>query len=366
MASPLEIETLRYSSILVDAKRKEEESSFDHAVQLMLSSALPMSIQSAIDLGLFDIISKAGTDAKLSVSDIAAKIGTKNPEAPVMLDRILRLLTSHSVLSCSVVNGQRLYSLTAVSKHFATNEDGASLGPTTALLQCNLSLNCWSQIRDAVVEGGIPFNRIYGKTPYQYQDSDPKFNQLFNLGMVNLTTLVMRRILDSYQGFEHLNQVVDVGGGLGIALSLITSKYSYIKGINYDLPHVIKEAPHYPGVEHVGGDMFSKVPCGDAIFLKNVLHDWMDEQCIKLLKNCYTAIPDKGKVIVVETLASIEPNTSLAEKISSELDVIMMTVAPGGKERTQHQFMDLATAAGFSGIKYECLASYLHVMEFIK
>ncbi|XP_061993219.1 cathecol O-methyltransferase 1-like [Rosa rugosa] len=366
MASPLEIEILGYPSIRVDAKRKEEESSFDHAVQLMLSSVLPMSMQLAIDLGLFDVISEAGTDAKLSALDIAAKIGTKNPDAPVTLDRILRLLTAHSVLSCSVVTGQRLYSPTAVSKHFVTSEDGASLSPVMASIQANVVMNSWSQVKDAIVEGGIPFNRVHGKHFFEYTDSDPRFNQVFNSGMVNLTTLVMKRILDSYQGFEHLTQVVDVGGGLGVALGLITSRYPHIKGINYDLPHVIKHAPHYPGVQHVGGDMFSNVPSGDAIFMKNILHDWMDEQCIKLLKNCYIAIPDNGKVIVVEALVSVEPDTSPAEKITSDFDVLMMTLSPGGKERTQHEFMDLANAAGFSGIKYECLSSYLRVMEFIK
>ncbi|KAL5572233.1 hypothetical protein UlMin_021831, partial [Ulmus minor] len=82
------------------------------------------------------------------------------------------------------------------------------------------------------------------------------------------TTIVTKKILDFYKGFEHLSQLVDVGGGLGVTLNLITSKYPHIKGINFDLPRVIQQAPSYPGVEHVGGDMFERVPSGDAIFLK--------------------------------------------------------------------------------------------------
>ena len=105
-----------------------------------------------------------------------------------------------------------------------------------------------SQVKDAVVEGEIPFNRVHGKQLFEYADSNPSFNGVFNSAMVSFTTLIMRRILDSYKGFEHLTQLVDVGGGLGVALSLITSRYPHIKGINYDLPHVIKQAPQYPGM----------------------------------------------------------------------------------------------------------------------
>jgi caffeic acid 3-O-methyltransferase len=90
------------------------------------------------------------------------------------------------------------------------------------------------------------------------------------------------------------------------------------------------------GVEHVGGDMFRRVPKGDAIFMKVsfiislfgvkcfatkmrkdviingyflqwILHDWSDEQCLKLLKNCYDATPNDGKVIVVEAVLPAMP-----------------------------------------------------------
>ncbi|WP_171950009.1 methyltransferase family protein, partial [Proteus mirabilis] len=68
------------------------EESFSYAMQLVLSSVLPMSLHSAIELGVFDIIAKAGEGAKLSPAEIAAKLATNNLEAPVMLDRILRML----------------------------------------------------------------------------------------------------------------------------------------------------------------------------------------------------------------------------------------------------------------------------------
>ncbi|XP_015882844.3 cathecol O-methyltransferase 1 [Ziziphus jujuba] len=371
-SSLLEVENNQHPKVHDEKeRRKEEEESFCYAMQIVMSSVLSMSMQSATELGVFDVIAKAGPGSKLSSSEIAAQMPTKNPEAPIMLDRILRLLASHSLLSCSVVaddNGsfERLYSLAPASKFFVTNKDGVSLGPLMALIQDNVFLTSWSQLKDAVLEGGIPFNRVHGAHAFEYPGLDHRFNQVFNTAMYNHTTIVIKKILDLYKGFESLEQLVDVGGGLGVTLRLITSKYPNIKAINFDLPHVIKHAPAYPGVEHVGGDMFSSVPSGDAIFMKWILHDWSDEKCLKLLKNCYKAIPDNGKVIVVEALLPVVAETSSAVKTTSQIDVLMMTQNPGGKERSQQEFLALANAAGFNGIRFECSVCNFWVMEFFK
>jgi caffeic acid 3-O-methyltransferase len=105
-----------------------------------------------------------------------------------------------------------------------------------------------SQLKVAILEGGIPFNRVHGTHAFEYPGLDPRFNQVFNTAMLNHTTIVMKQILEVYKGFEQLKLLVDVGGGLGVTLNLITSRYSHIKGINFDLPHVIQHAPPYPGI----------------------------------------------------------------------------------------------------------------------
>ena len=114
MASPIQ----SHQGIL-DGNLKQEEESFSYAMQLVNTCALPMALQSTIELGIFDILAKAGPGAKLSPSQIVAQMPTKNPEATVMLDRILRMLASHSVLGCSVVadefgSYQRLQSFSCV------------------------------------------------------------------------------------------------------------------------------------------------------------------------------------------------------------------------------------------------------------
>ncbi|XP_038696500.1 caffeic acid 3-O-methyltransferase 1-like [Tripterygium wilfordii] len=355
------------------ANSVKDDEHYSYAMQLVNSSVLPMALHAAIELEVFEILAKAGEGAKLSSSEIAKQMPTKNPDAPMMIDRILNLLAAHSVLACSVDDGghgtgspQRLYGLAPVANILVRNKDGVSLGRMMALLQDKVFLDSWSQLKDAVLEGGVPFNRMHRMQVFDYARKDSRFNQVFNTAMLNYTTVVVKEILESYKGFEQLNKVVDIGGGLGVTLSLITSKYPSIAGINFDLPHVVQHAPSYPGVEHVGGDMFVSVPTGDAIFMKWILHDWSDEHCLKLLKNCYNAIPDDGKVIIVDAILPIMPETSSAVRATSGFDVLMMIQSPGGKERTQQEFMALATGAGYKGVRFECFVCNFWVMEFIK
>lgn len=93
--------------------------------------------------------------------------------------------------------------------------------------------------------GGRPFDKAYGMNVYDYSGTDPRFNMIFNRAMKNHSTIIMKKILEKYNGFEGLGTLVDVGGGTGATLSSIISKYPTIKGINFDLPHVVEDAPSY-------------------------------------------------------------------------------------------------------------------------
>ncbi|KAM7280561.1 hypothetical protein ACFE04_007695 [Oxalis oulophora] len=336
-------------------------------MQLASASVLPMILKTALELDLLEIMAKAGPGAFLSPSEIASQLPTTNPDAPVMLDRILRLLASYSILKCSLdTSDKRLYGLGPVCKFLTKNEDGVSLAALNLMNQDKVLMESWYFLKDAVLDGGIPFNKAHGMTSFDYHGKDMRFNKVFNKGMSDHSTITMKKILESYKGFEGLTSLVDVGGGTGAVLSTIVSKYPSIKGINFDLPHVIEDAPSLPGVEHVGGDMFVSVPKGDAIFMKWICHDWSDEHCLKFLKNCYDSLPEKGKVIVAECILPVFPDSSLATKGVVHIDVIMLAHNPGGKERTEKEFEALAKGAGFQGFQVKCNAFNTYIMEFLK
>ncbi|XP_077248339.1 caffeic acid 3-O-methyltransferase-like isoform X4 [Tasmannia lanceolata] len=266
--------TMNHSKSSNKETHEEEEESFMFAMQLTSASVLPMALKAAIELEVLEIIAKEGSGAKLSPSQIVSQLPTQNPDAPTMLDRILRLLASYSILTCSVItheNGQieRLYGLAPVCKFLLQNQHGGCLGPLLVMNQDKVFMESWHQLKEAVLEGGVPFDKAFGMNAFEYPGTDPRFNEVFNRGMSNHTTLIMKKILETYRGFEELKVLVDVGGGVGASLNMIVSKYPHIKGINFDLPHVVADAPPSSGVEHVGGDMFVSVPSGgEAIFMK--------------------------------------------------------------------------------------------------
>ncbi|KAK2638302.1 hypothetical protein Ddye_026097 [Dipteronia dyeriana] len=167
------------------------------------------------------------------------------------------------------------------------------------------------------------FVKAHGMQGFECATIDGRMNKLFNEIMYNQTAFVMIKILEIYKGFEGLNQVVDIGGGLGSNLSFIVSKYPHIKAIYFDFPNVIQDAPSCPGVENVGGDMFVEIPTGQAIFMKN-LHS-------------------EGSRVGVPSPAF-----------------------PGAKERTKEEFRALAAAAGFSSLKIVCRVYCYWVFELHK
>lgn len=130
----------------MENKQLEKDGNFSYAMQLLSSSVFPFVLHSTVELDVFEILVKAD-DTQLSASQIVSQMPCKNPtEAANMLDRMLYLLATYSLLTCSVNNvEQRLYGLSPVAKFFVhdDDEDGASLRPLLALTQDKVGLSSW-------------------------------------------------------------------------------------------------------------------------------------------------------------------------------------------------------------------------------
>ncbi|RDX97876.1 hypothetical protein CR513_19299, partial [Mucuna pruriens] len=354
-----------------------EDEACLYALLLCNSQVFPSVLNAAIELNLFEIIAKE--TLPMSASEIAFKLPNQHPDLPNRLHRMLRLLASYSLLTCSSRTNQHgtietTYGLSPVGKYFVSDQTRGCVGSFTTFIHhpTNLFTLWWwwcdfrPNFKDVIIDAEDDlFKKVHGMSLYQCTGRDPKLNYIFNKSMADICTLEMNRILQVYKGFEGVSTLVDVGGCTGQNLHMIISKHSTIKGINFDLPQVVEKAPAYPGIQHVGGDMYSYVPEGDAIILKAVLHNWTDEQCLSILRNCHNALPQNGKVIVIEFIVP-EASESNVSKLVSTLDNLMYMTS-GGKERTEKEYEALCNLSGFSRFQLVCRAfSALGIIEFHK
>jgi hypothetical protein len=183
----------------------------------------------------------------------------------------MRLLVRRKIFTAhhpSEGGGDTLYGLTHSSR-WLLHDSKMSLAPLLLMEDHPWLMARWHCLSQCVKEGGIAFNKVHGREIWDFASENPEFNNLFNDGMACTARIVMSAIVSVYKdGFGCVGSLVDVGGGTGSAVAEIVKSFPHIKGINFDLPHVVATAPMYDGVKHVGGDMFQAIPNADAVFMK--------------------------------------------------------------------------------------------------
>lgn len=338
---------------------EEELQGQAEAWKCTFAFAESLAVKCVVLLGIPDMIAREGPRATLSLGEIVAKLPTESPDAACLF-RIMRFLVAKGIFraSKSAREGgafETRYGLTPASKWLVKGRE-LSMAPMLLMQNDETTLAPWHHFNECVLEGGVAFQKANGAEIWSYASDHPDFNNLFNNAMACNARIVMKAILSKYQGFHSLNSLVDVGGGTGTAVAEIVRAYPFIRGINYDLPHVVATASSLSGVQHVGGDMFETVPTGDAIFMKWIMHDWNDEDCIKILKNCRKAIPDTGKVIIVDVVLDADQGDNTDKKrkkavdpiVGTVFDLVMVAHSSGGKERSEKEWKRILLEGGFS------------------
>ncbi|KAJ7279243.1 hypothetical protein O6H91_11G083800 [Diphasiastrum complanatum] len=332
--------------------------------------ASSMALKAAILLDIPDILARAGPEATLSLEQISAKLPSKAPKTDY-LQRILRFLAVKNIFKETAVDTpsgveEWRYGLTNASKWLVKENNDFCLAPMAVMQLDKVTQAPWHHFNECVLEGGHAFERANGKDIWNFANEFPSFNNLFNEAMAAGSKISISAVLKRYDGFKDLKTLVDVGGGVGLTISKIVAAYPYIKGINFDLPHVVALAPRIPGVEHVEGDMFQSVPSADAIIMKWILHDWDDERCIKILRNCYRALPETGKVIVIDIVLDPSKKTDPYSNVRYSFDLLMFAHTNGGLERTREEWHNLLTRAGFQSYKIVPIPNLQFMIEAYK
>lgn len=319
-----------------------------------------LAVYAGVTLGVFDHLDGEPTEAR----GVAETLDLD----PDHTYRLLRALGSIGVLETDDGRG---FSLTPVGRRFRSDHP-ESVRAFVLFFYDPARLAAVQHLPDIVAAGpGTAYEREYDCGLFEYCERNPGFAQHFN-GMQDLSSLgETERILDTLESydFDRFETICDVGGGYGDLLCHILAANPHLDGSVLELPSVLAEedrlwAPTL-GVEdrcrYVEGDMFEAVPTADCYILKAILHDWPDEDCVRILSNVHQAAPDGGRLLVRERVMSSDDPSPTA----TTMDVWML-LETGGRERTRAEFETLFDRAGWDLDRVIGVADERCILEAVK
>lgn len=307
---------------------------------------------------------------------VAARLGLADrlAEGPKTAEELARMTGTHA---------RSLYRLlSALASVGVFSEDGEGRFRQTPLGEClrkdvfgskwamaimmgEEHLRCWNDLLESVRTGQTAFDRLYGKPIFDYLGENAEPAQVFDAAMTAVHGRETQSTLDAYD-FSGIRVLADIGGGNASNLIAILQRYPEMRGILFDLPHVVDRAEpniEAAGVadrcEAVGGSFFDGIPVeADAYFLRHIIHDWDDEKAGLILGNVRRAMPGGARLLVVEHVLPPGDEPSFGKLLD-----LNMLLLPGGVERTAQEFEILYERAGFRLSRIEPVDGNLSVIE---
>lgn len=306
--------------------------------QLILGQFVARSLGLAAELGIADLLRHGPVD----VGDLAARTGS-HPDA---LYRMLRALAAIDVFE---ERPGKVFANSELSECLRSDVAG-SLGPMARWLADISGWTAWGRFDHSVRTGTPAFDAVFGSDCFTWMQSHPASLDLFQAAMSSYSALTGKAVADAYD-FSTIRTLLDVGGGHGTLLSLLLARNPELSGILFDRPEVIERAgatferaSQASRVRLVSGNFLDGVPDGaDAIVLKHIIHDWDDAHSARLLGHCRNSLERGGRVLIVDAVLSDEPDSAFTKF----LDLEMLVVTPGGRERSESEFERLLSSAGF-------------------
>ncbi|KAJ8573644.1 hypothetical protein K7X08_010155 [Anisodus acutangulus] len=308
------------------------------------------AVKCALQLGILDVLYKH--DKPMCLSDLSVELSVVNSSKVSFLPILMRFLVHSGFLN----QHEDHYFLTPASRLLAKNEpfNVRSLllvNHDPVLSKAWLELSAWFQN-----DSPTAFHTAHGKSFWDYLEGEPSvLGDILNDALASdsrFNTNVL--IIECKHMFEGLTSLVDVGGGTGTVSIAIAKAFPNIKCTVLDLPHVVRDCKGSWNLDFVGGDMFDKIPHANAMLLKHVLHNWRDEDCVKILKICKESIPNRekgGKVIIIDTVMEGDSKQS-DEFVRAQHNMgMLMMVLLAAKERTEKEWEKLFIEAGFTEYK---------------
>jgi hypothetical protein len=304
--------------------------------QMVFGASLSRAISCIAELGVADQI-EAGSPQP--IESLARVTGAHERS----LYRILRFLASNGIFKEK--NG-RYFDHTALSHCLRSDAEG-SFRPAAQIGHRIFSF--WDGLHHSAMTGESGFTKVFGQPLFDYLGTHPEVAPIFDAAMVAIHGHETPAMLDAYD-FSSIRVLADIGGGNGSLIATTLQRYPKLKGILFELEHVIRRTQGSLKAYGVGdrcslmeGNFFDSLPSGaDTYLFRHIIHDWSDERSVQILENCRKVIPNDGKLLIIEAVVPTGNEPSLAK----DFDMVML-VLPGGIERTEEEYRVLLKEAGF-------------------
>ncbi len=320
-------------------------------VQMAMGYVVSRAVYLCAKLGFAD---KLGTGPRGS-DELARECGTH----PGATFRLLRAMASVGLFT---EVAPRKFGLTPMGEALKTDAPGAARA-TVMMLAGTWAWPAFAEFEHAVRTGEPGAEKALGMSVFDWLAKHPDEAALFNDGMIGVHGQEPAAIAKAYD-FSAIGTLCDVGGGTGNLIATILKSVPRLKGVLYDLPHVASAArERLAGLglaercAVVPGSFFESVPAADAYILSHIIHDWDEQECLKILGNCKRANP-KARVLIVEMV--IPPGDG---PHPGKLLDLMMLNAPGGMERTEPEYGELLKKAGYRMSRVVPTESAVSVVE---
>jgi hypothetical protein len=312
----------------------------EKAVDIILGRWKSQILYAGVKLGIFEVIDSAPKSADAIAEQLTLD--------PLLSYRLLRALASLGFLS---ERDDRIFAITPMGELFR-NDNPKTLSGVVLLEEGPEHYAIWKHLPAMIQDGKQDaFLREFGLRIFDYIQKNPAYAGVFNHAMSSYSATHTGLVLEALEGydFSDIRTVCDVGGGHGHLLCNLLAKHRHLSGTVLELESTIRNKDllwaERMGLadrcRYLAGDMFSDVPQADAYFMKMILHDWSDEECVAILSNIQKAARPGGRIFVVEHVVP-GPQTSHFSKL---FDIHMMC-ALTGKERTENEYADLFRQAG--------------------
>jgi ubiquinone/menaquinone biosynthesis C-methylase UbiE len=223
----------------------------------------------------------------------------------------------------------------------------------------------WGALLHSVQTGETAFDHLYGQGTFDWFAKNPEAAALFDAGQEAGTSRDAEAVATAYD-FSSVKSVVDVGGGFGALLTSVLRHNDGLRGVLFDLEHVIAQARTRfderlaARVEFMPGDFFKSIPSGrDLYVMKYILHDWNDERSRAILSTTRKAMSGQARLLVVENLVS--PPNQPGGKVGD----VFMLVRTGGRNRTEQEYRSLLSSGGFDTTRVISTGTALSIMEAV-